>query len=244
MLHRQRLLPPAGRLVATAALAALFAGPALAESKAPAKPAPAPAAAKVKQPQWIKICGKDPKNGAQVCGTENFLMAKAGNVVGQIRVLDIKDGKESKHLFAAQVPPGFLIQPGVNLVVDDDKTPLKGKYTVCFPNGCVAEVPLDDAAIAQLKRGAEMTLFAANPQGKWVGAQASLVGFTKAYDGPSTDPKTYQAERKAFMDEQNKLQAALLKRADEQRKQLEDSKSDNKGAVPALPPMAGPGSSK
>jgi len=230
MFYRQRLLPPAGRLLAAAALAALFAGPALAESKAPAKADAAQA--KIKQPEWIKVCGKDPKNGTELCGTENYLMAQAGNVVGQVRVLNIKNGKQSKRLFAAQIPEGFLIQPGVNLVIDDDKTPLKGQYTVCFPNGCVAEVPLDDAALAQLKKGSELTLFAANPQGKWVGAKASLMGFTKAYDGPATDPKTYQAEREAFMKQQSELQNALLKRADAQRKKLEGDKKAEPEAKP------------
>jgi invasion protein IalB len=207
----------------------VFAGPTLAAGKTPAK---ATAAAAKTDPHWIKICGKDPKNDAQMCGTENYLLADAGNVVGQIRVLDIKNGKDSKRVFAVQIPVGFLLQPGVNLVVDNDKTPIKGKYTVCFPNGCVAEVPLDDSALAQLKKGSELTLFAANPQGKWVGAKASLAGFTKAYDGPSADPKTYNAEKKAFMEKQNKLQAALLKRADAQRQKLEDSKKD---AAPAKP---------
>lgn len=227
MFHSDRLLPAAGRVAAAVALAAVFAGPTLAAGKTPAK---ANAAAVKTDPHWIKICGKDPKNDTQMCGTENYLLADAGNVVGQIRVLDIKNGKDAKRVFAVQIPVGFLLQPGVNLVVDGDKTPIKGKYTVCFPNGCVAEVPLDDGALAQLKKGSELTLFAANPQGKWVGAKASLAGFTKAYDGPSADPKTYNAEKKAFMEKQNKLQAALLKRADAQRQKLEDSKKD---AAPA-----------
>jgi invasion protein IalB len=242
MPHYERLLPTAGCLLA-AAFAAMVAGPALAQSKAPAKADAATAAAsKIKPPEWIKICGKDPQNGAELCGTENYLMAEAGNVVGQIRVLDVKNGKESKRVFAVQIPEGLLIQPGVNLVIDNDKTPIKGKYTVCFPNGCVAEVPMSDAALGQLKRGSELTLFAANPQGKWVGAKASLAGFTKAYDGPSADPKTYQAMRKAFMDKQNELQAALLKRADEQRKKLEkDGKDGQSEAAPAPAPAPAPG---
>lgn len=228
-----------GSLAAAAACAVLFAAPAWAQNKPAAKPAAAPAAAeaslpKSPTPEWIKMCGKDPKAGTEICGTENFLLAEAGNVVGQIRVLDIKNGKESKRVFAAQIPEGFLLQPGVNLVIDNEKKPISGKYTVCFPNGCVAEVPLSDDSLSKLKKGDTLTLFAANPQGKWVGAKASLTGFTKAYEGPATDPKDYQAKRKAFEDAQNALKQALLKRADEQRQKFEAEQSTKtKAPAPA-----------
>jgi invasion protein IalB len=223
-----------------AACAAFLAGPALAQDKA-AKTPPAAAAAKdlpkPVTPEWIKMCGKDAKAGTQICGTENYLLAEAGNVVGQIRVLDIKNGKESKRVFAVQIPEGFLIQPGVNLVIDSEKKPVAGKYTVCFPNGCVAEVPLSDETLTKLKKGDTVTLFAANPAGKWVGAKASLAGFTKAYEGPATDPKDYEAKRKAFQDEQNELKSALMKRADDQRKKLEaEQKAKGSPAAPAPAP--------
>jgi invasion protein IalB len=238
---RERLSPAIASLLAAAACAALLAGPASAQNKPAAKPEATSSAAakdlpKAPAPEWIKMCGKDAKAGTEICGTENFLLAAAGNVVGQIRVLDIKNGKESKRVFAAQIPEGFLIQPGVNLVVDNEKKPLQGKYTVCFPNGCVAEVPLSDDALNKLKKGDTLTLFAANPAGKWVGAKASLAGFTKAYEGPPTDPKDYQAKRKAFDDAQNALKQALLKRAEDQRQKFEAQQNAKAGKPAASAP--------
>jgi invasion protein IalB len=222
-IFRDRLPTAIAALTAAVACAALCAAPAAAQNKPAAKSAAAATAPLPKSPtpEWIKMCGKDAKAGTEICGTENFLLAEAGNVVGQIRVLDIKKGKEAKRVFAAQIPEGFLIQPGVNLVIDNEKKPIPGKFTVCFPNGCVAEVPLSDDALNKLKKGDALTLFAANQAGKWVGAKASLAGFTKAYEGPATDPKEYQAKRKAFEDAQNALKQALLKRADQQRQKFE-----------------------
>jgi invasion protein IalB len=184
-------------------------------------------------PEWLKVCGKDEKTSTELCTVTSYITADAGNVVGEIRVLDVKRDKENKRIIEALVPPGFLIQPGVNLVIDDAKTPIAGRYRVCFPNVCLAEVQLTDESLASIRKGSTLTFFAANPQGQWVGAKTSLAGFSAAYDGAALDPKVYEERRKTFEDSQNQLQSALLKRAQEQR-----AKVAGEGA-PAAPAAAG-----
>lgn len=211
---------------------------------APAAPA-APGAAAAPAgppPEWMKVCAKDDKQNADVCSTSNYILAEAGNVVGEVRVFEVKQGKETKRVFEALIPPGFLIQPGVNLVVDDEKKPTAGRYRVCFPNLCLTEVPLTEDVIGKFKKGKELTLFAANPQGQWVGAKVTLAGFGKAYDGPAMDPKAFEEKRKTFDESQSKLQAELMKRAEEQRKKLQEGGAA--APAPGAPAPAAPAAPK
>lgn len=190
-------------------------------------------------PEWLKVCGKDEKTKTELCTVTSYITADAGNVVGEIRILDVKREKESKRIIEALVPPGFLIQPGVNLVIDDNKTPMPGRYRVCFPNVCLAEVQLTDETLAGIRKGSTLTFFAANPQGQWVGAKTSLAGFSAAYDGAALDPKVYEERRKTFEDTQNKLQSALIKRAQEQRGKIQGGEAD--ATAPAAAPAGAAG---
>jgi invasion protein IalB len=231
------------RALALTAMLALGASSAFAQSPAPAPSAPAPAAPAAQaanpdapkvSPEWFKLCGADQQTKANVCAVQSFALAEAGNVVAEVRILEIKEqGKPAKRALEALIPVGFLIPPGVNLVIDENK-PLPGRYTVCFPNGCIIEAPITDEFISSLKKGTNLTVFAANQQGAWVGAKVSLGGFTKIFDGGPSDPKAYEEWRKKFeasqASVQQNLQAGLMKRAEEQRKKLQEQQG---GAAPA-----------
>jgi invasion protein IalB len=249
---------PRGRAVAVAACAAFamvaadaaFAQAPAPQAKPPARPRAAPARPaqqaatpavapinpNVKQPEWLKVCGHDDNAKADICQVTSYILGDAGNVVGEVRLFEAKQGKETKRVFEALVPPGFLIQPGVNLVIDDNKQPVPGRYRVCFPNLCLAEVPISDDTLAKLRKGKLLTFFVANAQGQWVGARVALTGFGATYEGAALDPKVYDAKRKEFEESQNKLQSELAKRAEEQRKKLQEQQtSQAPGAAPAAP---------
>ncbi len=173
-------------------------------------------------PEWIKVCGKDEKNKSEVCTLNSYALAEAGNVVADVRIVEVRKEKEPvRRVFEAIVPVGFLIQPGVNLVIDKDK-PVAGRYKLCYPNGCLVETPVTEDLLKSIRKGSDLILFAANPNGQWVGAKISLSGFSKALDGPSTDPEVYEERRKKFEESQSQLQNELLKRAEEQRKKLQE----------------------
>lgn len=226
-------LTPARLAMSGAALAFAFAAPAaLAQTPAPkpatpAKQAAAPAAPAGPTPEWLKVCGKDEKTKTELCSVASYILDGHGNVRGQIRVLDVtrvKDDKttEKKRIMEAMIPPGFLIQPGINLVIDDSKTPIPGRYRICYPNACVTEVQLGDDVLASIKKGNNLQIFFANQKGEWLGARVSLAGFSAAYDGKALDPKVAEQKRKEFEESQNKLQSELAKRAEEQRKKLQE----------------------
>jgi invasion protein IalB len=217
---------PAAQKAAPAAPAAQKAAPA---APAAAKQAAAPAAPAGPPPEWLKVCGKDEGSKTELCSVASYILDGQGNVRGQIRVLDVTRDKEKKRIIEAMIPPGFLIQPGINLVIDDNKTPIPGRYRICFTNACVTEVLVSDDMLANIRKGTTLNIFFANQKGEWLGARVALAGFGAAYDGKPLDPKVAEEKRKGFEDSQNKLQSELAKRAEEQRKKLQE------GAAPTAP---------
>lgn len=217
-----------GAALAFAATAAFAQAPAPAAAPAQKAAAPAaPAAAAGPAPEWLKVCGKDEGSKTEMCSVASFILDGSGNVRGQIQVIEMnsendKKQKETKRVIQAMIPPGFLIQPGINLVIDDNKTPIPGRYRICYPNACLTEVALSDDVLANLRKGNNLQIFFANQKGEWLGAKVSLAGFSAAFDGKPLDPKVVEEKRKAFQESQNKLQAELAKRAEEQRKKLQE----------------------
>jgi invasion protein IalB len=222
---------------APAAPAAPKATPAAPKAAAPAAPAAkAAAAAPVFQgppPEWLKVCGKDDAAKTELCSVASYIVDGQGNVRGQIRILDVTRDKEKKRIIEAMIPPGFLIQPGINLVIDEEKQPIPGRYRICFTNACVTEVLVSDDMLAKIRKGTILNIFFANQKGEWLGARVSLAGFSAAYDGKPLDPKVAEEKRKTFEESQNKLQSELAKRAEEQRKKLQEGAAAGAPAAPA-----------
>jgi invasion protein IalB len=195
------------------ALAAASASPAFAQQTPaqgqpgamPAQPAAAP------QPDWVKICNTDPTAKKEICLVSRDVKADTGQTIASIAIRQVTGDK--KKFFLAAVPPGLLIQPGVRVVVDQN-APQTGKYSICFPNACYAEVEVTDAVIANMKKGTNLVVQAMNQQAKTVNFPVGLSGFSKAYDGAAVDPKVVQAE-------QQKMNAELNKRAQDARDKLQ-----------------------
>jgi invasion protein IalB len=201
-------------LVAIATLLAFSAAPVSAQDQpAPATEAPAvaappaaPGAAAVPQPEWEKICGKI--NNSDECHTSRKRLAATGQPIAQFLVIERGD----KKLLQLAVPPVALIQPGVQVKIDNGEA-TGVKYVVCTPGECLALGEINADFIAKLKKGGNVSITMLNPQGKPVNFDISLVGFTAIYDGPGIDPEEAQARQKRLEDE-------LKKKADEARQQL------------------------
>jgi len=110
------------------------------------------------------------------------------------------------------VPPGMLIQPGLRVQVDGG-TQSEAKYTICFPNACIAEMVIDDTFVGGLKRGGKLVITTLNQQGKARPFDLTLKGFTRVYDGEAIKPEELQAK-------QERLQSELQKRAEAARQKL------------------------
>jgi invasion protein IalB len=173
---------------------------------AAAAPAAPPAGAAIAQPDWEKVCGKI--SDQQECHTSRKRLAATGQPIAQFLVIERGD----KKLLQIAVPPVALIQPGVQVKIDNGEA-TGVKYVVCTPGECLALGEINADFIAKLKKGGNLTITMLNPQGKPVNFEISLVGFTAIYDGPGIDPQEAQARQQRLEDE-------LKKKADEARQQL------------------------
>lgn len=202
------------RAALAAALLTFGAGGAVAQDQPPAQAAPSggeqpagqAAATGVAQPEWEKVCGV--VNEQQECHVSRRRLAATGQPIAQVMLIE----RSEKKLIQVAVPPVALIQPGVQIKIDDGEA-TGVKYVVCTPGECLALGEINPDYIAKLKSGGKMVISMLNPQGKAVNFDISLVGFTSTYDGPGIDPAEAQVR-------QQKLEDELKRKADEARQQL------------------------
>jgi invasion protein IalB len=78
-------------------------------------------------------------------------------------------------------PLGVLIPSGLGLKIDQTDVGRAG-FVRCLPNGCVAEVVMDDNLIGQLRSGKSATFIIFQTPEEGIGIPVSLKGFAEAYD--------------------------------------------------------------
>ncbi|MGC5780214.1 invasion associated locus B family protein [Methylobacterium sp. NFXW15] len=231
---------------------ALATVPAAAQPKKPAPAAPAPAApapsqtpaaqtagqtgpqivtlkSEPSQADWTKVCGKDQGSGTDICYTTRDFVSDQGQPVLAAAVYDMKNTAQKQEVRVVRflLPLGLLLQPGIRFSIDGQGA-TAGRFAVCFPNGCFAEVGgVDAGVIAALKKGTTLNVSVQNQTQREVTFAVPLAGFGKAFDGPAMDPKVLEEQQK-------KLQSELEKRSEEMRKKLETQQ----GAAPAAPAPA------
>jgi invasion protein IalB len=232
-----------GTIAKTAALTIVLAGAsaslAIAQTPPPAKKPPAAAPAKPPaQPQqaapvqaapqgapsteqvqliyspWTKFClkGKDPNvSPKEVCFTGKDARIESGMPV--VAAVLIEPEGEPKKMLRVTLPLGVQLIHGTRVIVDQNQ-PMTAPYIICFTNGCMADYEVNADLIGKMKKGQGLVVQAINANGQPISLVLPLADFAKAYDGPPTDPKEFEAQ-------QQKLQEQLQKRAEDARKKLE-----------------------
>ena len=168
---------------------------------------------------WVKVCNTDPNVNKEICLITQELRTATGQFLSSVAVREI--GGEARKTLLIAVPTGMLIQPGLRVQVDAGKQ-TEAKYGICFPNACYSELVIDEAFIAQMKKGTKLVLTTLNQQAKPVPLELTLSGFTKVYDGAPMDVAEIQKK-------QEQLQSELQRRADEARQKLIDKQQTTTG---------------
>jgi invasion protein IalB len=78
-------------------------------------------------------------------------------------------------------PLGVLLPSGLGLKIDQTDVGRAG-FVRCLPNGCVAEVIMDDKLVGQLKAGKLATYIIFQTPEEGIGIPVSLAGFGSGYD--------------------------------------------------------------
>ena len=101
------------------------------------------------------------------------------NVTLVVVALKTADGKS--RLLRIVSPLNVLLPAGLGLRIDQTDVGNTG-FVRCLPNGCVAEVIMDDDLIRQLKSGSVATFIIFEKPEEGIGIPVSLNGFGEGFD--------------------------------------------------------------
>ena len=160
------------------------------------------------QPDWVKLCQTDQAK-KEICLTRRDLRSDTGQTM--MTAILMQNVTDKKQLLRLVLPVGALIQPGVGLYLDNTAF-ASGKYAVCSPEGCLVELPIDEAQLKAL-RGSKTLAIAFKTPAQGVQLPLGTEGFAKALDNKPLDPQS-------IVDEQKKLQQQLQNAAEKARQQL------------------------
>lgn len=197
--------------------------PAPAQAAPPPQPGAPPAAAG--QPQqiplvysaWIKLCGKNPQdpNAKELCQTMKEAHMESGQFVAAAALIEMAG--EQKKILQLILPTRLLLPPGTRVTVDSNP-PSDGPFIICAPEFCMSQHEITEDFVNKLKAGQTLQIQAINDQKQTISYLLPLADFAKAHDGPPTDPKVLEEQRK---DAQKKMQDELLKRGEEAQKKMQ-----------------------
>lgn len=201
-----------------------------AQAPAPAQPTP-PAQPQVQliYSPWTKFCLKGKEaNAQQVCFTGKDGRIESGMPV--VAAVLIEPEGAPKKILRVTVPLGMQLQHGTRIIIDQN-APINGPYVICFTNGCMSDYDATPDLISKMKKGHNLIVQAINANNQPISLDLPLTDFTKAHEGPPTDPKVFEEQQK-------KLQEELQRRADEARKKLESQAQPPAAPTPAAPAPA------
>jgi invasion protein IalB len=120
--------------------------------------------------------------GAQTeqCALMQSVTAEDRPNVG-LTVIVLKTADQKSKLMRVVAPLGVLIPSGLGLKIDNNDVGRAG-FVRCLPNGCIAEVVMDDNLIGKLRTGQTSTFIIFQTPEEGIGFPMSLKGFGEGFD--------------------------------------------------------------
>jgi len=162
------------RLLAMTATTGLFIGLLLAPSGR------ANAQGAVKSVHGEIRCDTPPGAQNEQCALMQSVTAEDRPNIG-LTVIVLKTSDQKSRLMRVVAPLGVLLPSGLGLKIDNQDVGRAG-FVRCLPNGCVAEVVMDDNLIKQLRNGQTSTFIIFQTPEEGIGFPMSLKGFGEGYD--------------------------------------------------------------
>ena len=137
-------------------------------------------AVKDKHGGWETRCETPPGAQTQQCAiTQSVVDGDRPNIT--LVVIALKTADKKSRLLRVIAPLGVLIPTGVGLRVDTADLG-RMNFVRCLPNGCVAEVFLDDKLLGKLESGKEVTFVLFETPEEGVGVPTELAGFKDGFE--------------------------------------------------------------
>jgi invasion protein IalB len=129
---------------------------------------------------WQIRCDTPPGAKGEQCALMQSVTAEDRANVG-LTVIVLKTADLKSRLMRVVAPLGVLLPSGLGLKIDDADIGRAG-FVRCLPNGCIAEVVMDDALIGKLRTGKTATFIIFQTPEEGIGFPMSLAGFGEGYD--------------------------------------------------------------
>ncbi|WGD30296.1 invasion associated locus B family protein [Ancylobacter sp. WKF20] len=130
--------------------------------------------------EWQIRCDTPPGAQSEQCVLLQSVQADDRPNVG-LTVIVLKTADQQSRLLRVLAPLGVLLPSGLGLKIDDTDVGRAG-FVRCVPNGCVAEVVMDDKLINQLRNGQNATFIVFQTPEEGIGIPLSLKGFGEGFD--------------------------------------------------------------
>jgi len=129
---------------------------------------------------WQIRCDTPPGAQSEQCALMQSVTAEDRPNVG-LTVIVLKTSDQKSRLMRVVAPLGVLLPSGLGLKIDNQDVGRAG-FVRCLPNGCIAEVVMDDNLIKQLRTGQTSTFIIFQTPEEGIGFPMSLKGFGEGYD--------------------------------------------------------------
>jgi len=145
-----------------------------------AGPAAAQGAVRSVHGDWQIRCDTPPGAQAEQCALMQSVTAEdRANL--SLTVILLKTADQKSRLMRVVAPLGVLLPSGLGLKIDDTDVGRAG-FVRCLPNGCVAEVVMDENILGKLRNGQTSTFIIFQTPEEGIGFPMSLKGFGEGYD--------------------------------------------------------------
>lgn len=128
---------------------------------------------------WQMSCDTPPGASFEQCAIIQNVMAEDQPNVG-LSVIVLRTADRESRLLRVLAPLGVLLPNGLGLNIDGEKIGTVA-FVRCLPNGCVAEVVLDDDLIAKLSAGESAIFIVFKTPEEGIGIPVSLDGFEEGF---------------------------------------------------------------
>ncbi|MEJ2374343.1 MAG: invasion associated locus B family protein [Pseudolabrys sp.] len=146
----------------------------------PAQRAAAQGAVKSVHKDWQIRCDTPPGAKSEQCALIQSVTAEDRANVG-LTVIVLKTADKKSRLMRVVAPLGVLLPSGLGLKIDNVDIGRAG-FVRCLPNGCIAEVVMDDKLLKKLRNGKTATFIIFQTPEEGIGFPMSLAGFKEGYD--------------------------------------------------------------
>lgn len=128
---------------------------------------------------WQMSCDTPPGASFEQCAIIQNVMAEDQPNVG-LSVIVLRTADREARLLRVLAPLGVLLPNGLGLNVDGEDMG-RVAFVRCLPNGCVAEVVLDDSLIETLSKGSSAIFVVFKTPEEGIGIPVSLDGFEEGF---------------------------------------------------------------